>query len=84
MVTVQIPLHNNWKVPLVLTDLHLTWKAKFKHDGSTPDHTEIAITNEDVSGDKLREAKTYVQTSVLNEFYMLPGDRKIVSDVTLI
>lgn len=77
LVTAQIPLHNTWKVPLVLTDLHLLWKAKFKHDGSS--ESEIVITNEDASGEKLREAKTFVQTSVVNEFYMLPGDRKVVS-----
>ncbi|VDO00456.1 unnamed protein product [Rodentolepis nana] len=75
-VTAQIPLHNTWKVPLVLTDLHLLWKAKFKHDGSS--EGEIEITNENVSGEKLREAKTFVQTSVINEFYMLPGDKKVV------
>nr|CDS33618.1 EF HAND 1 calcium binding site [Hymenolepis microstoma] len=75
-VTAQIPLHNTWKVPLVLTDLHLLWKAKFKHDSSSDD--EVEITNENVSGEKLREAKTFVQTSVINEFYMLPGDKKFV------
>ncbi|VUZ46640.1 unnamed protein product, partial [Hymenolepis diminuta] len=76
LVTAQIPLHNTWKVPLVLTDLHLLWKAKFKHDGSS--ESEIVITNEDASGEKLRETKTFVQTSVVSEFYMLPGDRKVV------
>ncbi|KAM7540605.1 hypothetical protein Aperf_G00000046244 [Anoplocephala perfoliata] len=75
-LTVHIPLHNSWKVPLVLTDLQLLWQAKFKPEGSL--EPEVFLTNENAGVEKLREAKNCVQTSVVNEFYMLPGEKKVV------
>ncbi|KAL5971834.1 Trafficking protein particle complex subunit 8 [Taenia solium] len=75
-LTVQIPLYNSWKVPLVLTDVHLLWQASSTTNASS--ESGIIVSNEEVNAERLREAKSYVYTSVLNEFYMLPGDRKLV------
>ncbi|CDS43316.1 EF HAND 1 calcium binding site [Echinococcus multilocularis] len=75
-LTVQIPLYNSWKVPLVLTDVHLLWQASFTSNASS--ESGVILSNEEVNLERLREARNYVHTSVLNEFYMLPGDRKLV------
>ncbi|VDK35558.1 unnamed protein product [Taenia asiatica] len=75
-LTVQIPLYNSWKVPLVLTDVHLLWQASSTSNASS--ESGIIVSNEEINVERLREAKSYVYTSVLNEFYMLPGDRKLV------
>ncbi|KAL5104194.1 hypothetical protein TcWFU_001008 [Taenia crassiceps] len=75
-LTVQIPLYNSWKVPLVLTDVHLLWQASSNPNPSS--ESGVIVTNEEVNVERLREARSYVHTSVLNEFYMLPGDRKLV------
>lgn len=76
-MTVQIPLYNSWKVPLVLTDVHLLWQAALTSNASSG--SGVIISNEEVNVNRLREARSNVHTSVLNEFYMLPGDRKLVS-----
>lgn len=75
-LTVQIPLYNSWKVPLVLTDVHLLWQASFTSNPFS--ESGVILSNEEVNLERLREARNYVHTSVLNEFYMLPGDRKLV------
>ncbi|VDM23712.1 unnamed protein product [Hydatigera taeniaeformis] len=75
-MTVQIPLYNSWKVPLVLTDIHLLWQASLTHNDSP--EPRVTVSNEDINPERLREARSYVHTSVLNEFYMLPGDRKMI------
>uniref|UniRef100_A0A5K3EJ97 TRAPP trafficking subunit Trs65-domain-containing protein n=3 Tax=Mesocestoides corti TaxID=53468 RepID=A0A5K3EJ97_MESCO len=86
-LTVQIPLHNPWRVPLVLTDMHLMWQASFAQQRTSSDVDSassavsthrVVVSNEDANQERLREAKKFVTTELLSEFYMLPGDRKAV------
>ncbi len=38
----------------------------------------VVISNEECNPERLRTARKYVVTESVNEFYMLPGDRKTV------
>lgn len=92
-LTVQIPLHNPWHVPLVLTNVHLIWKAWFtpsppssdidlfdEHQTATnaEQQAKTDVSNDDTNPEKLRTARKFVVTESIGEFYMLPGDRKPV------
>ncbi len=89
-LTVQLPLHNPWRVPLVLTDVHLVWQAWFSNPNASSSDIDTAdadvdqaksmvvISNEECNPERLRTARKYVVTESVNEFYMLPGDRKTV------
>uniref|UniRef100_A0A0X3NHT0 Trafficking protein particle complex subunit 8 n=1 Tax=Schistocephalus solidus TaxID=70667 RepID=A0A0X3NHT0_SCHSO len=92
-LTVQVPLHNPWLIPLILTDVQLLWRATFPASFSSSDvdlfSTSFAPTAADAAGqpkqttneangEDLRNARKYITTDSVNEFYMLAGDKKMI------
>ncbi|KAL7055368.1 hypothetical protein AAHC03_022621 [Spirometra sp. Aus1] len=83
-LTVQVPLHNPWLIPLILTDVQLLWRATLPASASSSDIDLFStagqpkkLTNE-ANGEELRNARKFIATDSVSEFYMLAGDKKMI------
>ncbi|CAH1780178.1 unnamed protein product [Owenia fusiformis] len=75
-VTLEIPLYNPLKVPLLLSDVTLLWKLlpiDYTREGENQEKLPEVVTNEVVSRGKSNVADQLVHTEVLNDI-TIPGN----------